>query len=71
MMHMILSRIRVFSADMVSMLIILGSTPSAVSVPLLASIYNGDKEYATSGTLINTMLSILTIPLVVSITCIL
>lgn len=65
--YLILSRIPAFTTDKVNMFIILGATPSAVSVPILVSLYNGDMKYATSGILINTMLSILTIPLVVSI----
>ena len=65
--YMILSRISAFDADKISLFLILGATPTAVSAPVLAYTFHGDMDYATSGVLINTMLSILTIPLVVSI----
>ena len=52
---------------MLMMLVLFASTPTGMSVPLVADVVKGDKAYATAGTLLNTILCLVTIPLVMQL----
>ena len=43
------------------------NAPSGMAVPLVADMAGGDKAYGTAATLINTVLCLVTIPLVMQI----
>jgi len=57
----------IMSGDMLMMLVLFASTPTGMSLPLVADVVKGDKAYATAGTLLNTILCLVTIPLVMQL----
>lgn len=57
----------ILNGDTLIILILFLSTPTGMAVPLIADMVNGDKAYGTAGTLLNTLLCLISIPLVMEI----
>ena len=57
----------IFSGNLLGFFLIMGGTPTGMAVSIVAEISGGDKEYALSATMINTILCLFTIPLIAKI----
>ena len=57
----------ILSGDALLILVLFAATPTGMAVPLVADMAGGDKAYGTSATLINTIICLVTIPLVMKL----
>ena len=64
---MVFGKTGILSGDTLIILILFLSTPTGMAVPIIADMVKGDKAYATAGTLLNTLLCLVSIPLVMKI----
>ena len=65
--YLVFGKTGILTGDNILILILFLSTPTGMAVPILAEMGNGDRKYAIAGTLINTLLCIVSIPAVMYI----
>ena len=65
--YLVFGKTGILSGDTLIILILFLSTPTGMAVPIIADMVKGDKAYATAGTLLNTLLCLVSIPLVMKI----
>lgn len=65
--YIVFGKTGILSGDRLIILILFLATPTGMAVPIIADMVNGDKAYATAGTLLNTLLCLVSIPLVMKI----
>ena len=57
----------ILTGDILLILVLFAATPTGMGISILADMAGSDTEYATAGTLVNTILCLVTIPLVMQI----
>lgn len=62
--YFIFGKTGILYGDQLTMLVLLVATPTGMAVPLIAKQANGDEAYAVAGTMICTLLCLITIPFV-------
>jgi predicted permease len=65
--YVVFGKTGILSGDRLIILILFLATPTGMAVPIIADMVNGDKAYATAGTLLNTLFCLVSIPLVMEI----
>ncbi|MEA5083037.1 MAG: AEC family transporter [Lachnospiraceae bacterium] len=66
--YLVFGKTGILYGDQLTMLVILTATPTGMAVPLIAKQANSDEAYATAGTMVCTLLCIVTIPFVMWLT---
>ncbi|MDD3569846.1 MAG: AEC family transporter [Lachnospiraceae bacterium] len=66
--YLLFGKTGILYGDQLIMLVILTGTPTGMAVPLLAKQANSDEAYATAGTMVCTLLCIVTLPFVMWLT---
>lgn len=66
--YLLFGKTGILYGDQLTILVILTATPTGMAVPLIAKQANSDEAYATAGTMLCTLLCIVTIPFVMWLT---
>lgn len=66
--YLVFGKTGILYGDQLTILVILTATPTGMAVPLIAKQANSDEAYATAGTMVCTLLCIVTIPFVMWLT---
>jgi len=69
--YFIFGKTGILAGDMLSIFIVFFSTPSGMSLPIIAQMCDLDVEYASSGTIVTTVLCLFTMPFVTWLTTVL
>ena len=65
--YLVISRFGIFSGSLLGFFLIMGGTPTGMSVSIVTELAGGDREYILSATMISTLLCLVTIPLIAQI----
>jgi len=65
--YLLFGKTGILSGDLLLILVLFAATPTGMAISILADMTGSDTEYATAGTLVNTVFCLVTIPLVMQL----